>query len=98
MTSIINEEFSVSVIPVFQEAAPAGIQLQEIPSTVLFMRSLYLLEGPFGLTELLHKKSSELFPEEQMLIQHLLSRLFEISFHLKLSFYVIEILLLVYLA
>lgn len=59
--------------------------------------SLYLLEGPSALTELLYKKS-ELFPEEHMLLRHPLFHFFEINFHIKLGFCVTGFLLLVSLA
>lgn len=59
--------------------------------------SLYLLESPSALTELLYKKS-EFFSEEHMLLKHPLFHFFEINFHFKLDFYVIRFLLLVSLA
>ena len=61
------------------------------------MMSLYLLEGPSALTEVLYKKS-ELFPEEHMLLRHPLSHFFEMNFHIKLGFCVMGFLLLVSLA
>lgn len=71
-------------ITIFQGSGPEKTQLQGIPSTTLFRMSLYLLEGPLCLTELIYKES-ELLPEEEMPIKHL-SHLFEISFHFKLVF------------